>query len=79
MLASSFLKIKTKRNARSLSHIIEWILGDDLQIGINVHVSDDTVILSSIYREIQGLLEAVNRHDAAVETKVLLEALSRPA
>ncbi len=56
---------------------IEWILGQALQdypgvqVGANVHVSDlayadDIVMLSSSYTELQGLLEADNRHAAAV-------------
>ncbi len=51
--------------------IIDWIHGQALhdypgvQVGANVY-ADDIMILSSIYREMQGLLEAVNRHaDAA--------------
>ncbi len=57
-------------------YIIDWILRQALQdypgiqVGANVHVSDladadDIVILSSNYSQIQGLLEAVNRHAAA--------------
>ncbi len=42
-----------------------------VQVGAIVHVSDLTyadniVLLSNSYREMQGLLEAVNRHAAAV-------------
>ncbi len=53
------------------NYSIDWILGQALQnysgvyVIINVHVSgltDDIVILSSSYWEIQDLLEAVNRH-----------------
>ncbi len=58
---------------------IDWILGQALQdypgvqVGANVHVSDlayanDIVILSSIYSETQGLLEAINIYPAAVGT-----------
>ncbi len=54
------------------NYIIDWVLGQavqdypGVQVGANVHVSDlaytdDIVILSSRYREMQGLLEAVNR------------------
>ncbi len=32
--------------------------------------ADDTVILSSSYSEMQGLLEAVNRHAAAVGMRI---------
>ncbi len=44
-------------------------------VGANVHVSDlayadDIVILSSSYSEMQGLLEAVNRHAAAVGMRI---------
>ncbi len=56
---------------------INWILHQSLQdypgvqVGASVHVSDlayadDIVILSSSYREMQVLLEAVNRHVAAL-------------
>ncbi len=46
-----------------------------VQIGANVHVSDlayadDSVILSSSYSEIQSLLEAVNRHAAALGMRI---------
>ncbi len=55
---------------------MDWILNQALQNypmvqgGANVHVptlayADDIVILSSSYSEMQGLLEAVNRHTAA--------------
>ncbi len=49
---------------------INWILGQ-----ANVHVSDlaythEIVILSSSYREMQDLLEAVNRHAAAVGMRI---------
>ncbi len=58
-----------------------WILGQALQgypgvqVGANIHVSDlaytdDSVILSSSYSEMQGLLEAVNRHAAAVGIRI---------
>ncbi len=61
--------------------IIDWILGQVLQdypgvqVGANVHVSDlayadDIVILSSSYREMQGLLEAANHHSAAVGIRI---------
>ncbi len=64
--------------------IIDWILGQALrdypgvQVGANVHLSDlvyadDIVILSSSYREMQGLIEDVNRHAAAVD--MLIELL----
>ncbi len=60
-----------------LHYIIDCILRQALQdypgvqVGANVHVSDLTyadgiVILSSSYSEMQGLLEAVNRHAAVV-------------
>ncbi len=60
-----------------LNYIIDWIVRQALQdypgaqVGANVHVSDltyadDIVILSSSYSEMQGLLEAVNRHAAVV-------------
>ncbi len=63
------------------NYIIDWILGQALQdypgvqVGANVHVSDltyadDIVILSSSYSEMQGLLEAVNRHAAAVGMRI---------
>ncbi len=59
------------------NYIIECILDQALQdytgvqVGADVHVSDlactdDIVIFSSSYSEMQGLLEAVNRHAAAV-------------
>ncbi len=42
---------------------------------MNVHVSDfgytnDIVIWSNSYREMQGLLDAVNRHAAAVDRRI---------
>ncbi len=51
--------------------MIDWSLGQALQGFRLVDVSDlayadDTVILSSSYREVQGLLEAVKHHAAAV-------------
>ncbi len=63
------------------NYIIDWILGQALQdysgvqVGATVHVSDlayadDIVILSSSYSEMQGLLEAVNRHAAAVYMRI---------
>ncbi len=63
------------------NYIINWILGQALQdypgvqVGANVHVSalaytEDIVILSSSYSEMQGLLEAVNRHAAAVGMRI---------
>ncbi len=63
------------------NNIISWILGQALQaypgvqVGANVHVSDlayadDIGILSSSYSEMQGLLEAVNRHDAVVGMRI---------
>ncbi len=59
------------------NYIIEWILDQALQdypgvqVGVNVHVSDlayadDIGIISNSYREMQGLLQAVYRHTAAV-------------
>ncbi len=44
-------------------------------VGANVHVSDlayadDIVILNSSYSEMQGLLEAVNCHAAAVGIRI---------
>ncbi len=59
------------------NYIIDCILGQALQnypgvqVGASVHMSnlayaDDIVIRSSNYSEMQGLLEAVNRHAAAV-------------
>ncbi len=53
--------------------IIDWILGRALQdypgvqVGASVHVSDlayagDNATLNSSYNEMQGLLEADNRH-----------------
>ncbi len=46
-----------------------------IQVGVNVHVShlayaDDIVILSSSYSEMQGLLEAVKHHAAAVGMRI---------
>ncbi len=63
------------------NYIIDWILGQALrdypgvQVGATVHVSDlayadDIVILSSSYSEMQGLLEAANRHAAAVGMRI---------
>ncbi len=63
------------------NYFIHWILRQALQdypgvpVGANVHVSDlayadDIVILSSCYSEMQGLLEAVNRHAAAVGMRI---------
>ncbi len=60
---------------------IDWILRQALQdypgvqVGANIHVSDlayaeDIVILSSSYSEMQGLLDAVNRHAAAVGMRI---------
>ncbi len=57
------------------NYIIDWILVQALQdypgvqVGATAHVSDltyadDIVILSGSYSEMQGLLDAVNRHDA---------------
>ncbi len=77
-------------SATLFNYIIDWILHQALQdypgvqVGANVRMSDliyadDSVILSSSYSERQGLLEAVNRHTAAVgmrinasKTKVML-------
>ncbi len=74
------------RKGFSLSHtffnyIIDWILVQALQgnprvqVGTNVHVSDlayadGSVIVRSSSREMQGLLEAVNRHAAAVGMRI---------
>ncbi len=63
------------------NYIIDWILRQALQVypgvqvGANAHVSDlayadDIVILSSSYSEMQGLLEAVNRHAFAVGMRI---------
>ncbi len=46
-----------------------------VQVGANVHVSDlayadDIVILSSSYSEMKGLVEAINRHAAAVGMRI---------
>ncbi len=60
---------------------IDWILRQALQdypgvqVGASVHVSDvayadDIVILGSSYSEMQGLLEAVNRHVATVSMRI---------
>ncbi len=65
--------------AYPINYIIDWILGQALQgypgfqVGTYVHVSgltyaDDIVLLSHRYTEMQGLLEAVNLHAAAVGT-----------
>ncbi len=62
------------------NYIIDWILRQALQdypgiqVGANVRVSDlayadDILILSSSYSEMQGLLEAVNHHAAAVDMR----------
>ncbi len=59
------------------SYIVDWILGQALQdylgvqVGANDHVSDlaytdDIVILSSSFSEVQSLLVAVNHHAAVV-------------
>ncbi len=61
--------------------IIDWILGRALQdypgaqVGANIHVSDltyvvDIVILSSSYREMQGLFEGDNSNAAAVSKRI---------
>ncbi len=63
------------------NYIIDWILGQALQdypgvqVGATVHVSDltyadDIVILSGSYSEMQGLLDAVNWHAAAVGMRI---------
>ncbi len=63
------------------NYIIGWILHQALQdylgvqVGAKVHVSDlayadNIVLLSSSYSEMQGLLEAVNRHAAAVGMRI---------
>ncbi len=60
------------------NYIMNWILGQVLrdyrgvQVGVNVYVSDlaytdDIVILSSSYSEMQDMFEAINRHAAAVD------------
>ncbi len=46
-----------------------------VQVGANIHVShlasaNDIVILSSSYIEMQGLLESVNHHAAAVGMRI---------
>ncbi len=62
-------------------YIIDWILDQaqqdysGVQVEANVHVSDlayadDIVILSSSYIKMHGLLEAVNRHAAAVGMRI---------
>ncbi len=59
------------------NYVMDWILRQALQdypgvqVGANVHVSelaytDDIVVLSSSCSQMQGMLEAVNRHAAAV-------------
>ncbi len=69
--------------------IIDWILGQALQdypgvqVGATVHVSDlayadDIVILSSSNSEMQGLLDAVNRHVAAVGMRINASKTTRP-
>ncbi len=68
------------------NYIIDWILGKALQdypwvrVGAYVHVSDlvhadDIVILRSSYKEMQGLLEAVNRHAASVGIRKVMSSL----
>ncbi len=66
------------------NYIIDWILGQapqdypGVQVGATVHVpdlayADDIVILSSSsssYIKMQGLLDAVNRHTAAVGMRI---------
>ncbi len=63
------------------NYIIDWILGQALQdypgvqVGATVPVfdlayADDIVILSSSYSEVQGLLEVVIRHAAAVGMRI---------
>ncbi len=63
------------------NYIIDWILDQALQdypgvqVEANAHVSyldyaDDIVIPSSSYSEMQGLLDAVNRHAAAVGMRI---------
>ncbi len=46
-----------------------------VQVGTSVHVSDlayadDIVLLSNRYMEMQGLLEAVNRHATAIGMRI---------
>ncbi len=59
------------------NYIIDWILGQSLQVylevqvGATVHVhdlanADDIVILSRFFRKMQSLIEAVNRLAAAI-------------
>ncbi len=63
------------------SYIIDWILVQSLQdypwvqVGANIHefnlaYADDIVILSSSCSKMQGLLEAVNCHAAAVGMRI---------
>ncbi len=63
------------------NYIINWILGKALQnypgvqVGANTYVSDLAyddyiVILTSSYSDMQGLLEAVNRHAAEVGMRI---------
>ncbi len=63
------------------NYIIDWILDQalqdypEIQVGANAHVSDlayadHIVILSSSYSEMQGLLEAVDRHAAEVGLRI---------
>ncbi len=77
----SGVRQKCALSHRIFNYIIDWILGQALQnypgvqVGANVHLSDlvyadDIVILSSSYSEMQGLLEAVNRHAAAVGMRI---------
>ncbi len=41
-----------------------------VHVGANVHVSDLAYANDSSYSEMQGLLEAVNRHAAAVGMRI---------
>ncbi len=63
------------------NYIIDWILGQALQdnpgvqVGAYAHVSDlayadDMVVFSSSYNEMQGLLEAVNRHISGIGMRI---------
>ncbi len=63
------------------NYIIDWILRQaqqdypGVQVGANIPVSDlayadDIVILSSSYSGMQGLLEALHRHAAAVAMRI---------
>ncbi len=68
-------------SAYIFNYIIDWIFWPKLQdypliqIGADVHVlslayADEIVFMSSSYREMQGLLEAVKRHAAIVGMRI---------